>query len=66
MPKSVKILLAIAVALISIATIFFFSEQPGSISHSSSMKVAEWAAEHIIETSPSANYSADKAAVRDR
>jgi VanZ family protein len=63
MTKAVRILLAIAVTLISIATIFFFSEQPGSVSHTSSMKVAEWTAERIIKMSPSANYSAGNATV---
>ena len=54
MPKLVKIFLAIAVALISIAAIFFFSEQSGSVSHSSSMKVAERVAEDLVKMSPSA------------
>ncbi len=59
MPKSVKILLAIAISLISIAAIFFFSDQPGIVSHDSSRKVAEKTAEFIFKMSPTSYYDAD-------
>ncbi len=52
MPKVFRILLTIAVILIVISAIFFFSDQSGTVSHQSSRKVALIVSEGIIKMSP--------------
>lgn len=57
MPKLFRILLASAMILLSVAAIFFFSEQSGTASHRSSQKVAEWTADGLIQMHPSSGYT---------
>ncbi len=55
MPRVYKILVTVAVILLSISAIFFFSEQSGTDSHTESLKVAKIAATGILRMTPSVN-----------